>query len=108
MDASSTKDGSGVDPIIETLQGEKHEHALKFMFKASNNEAKYKALIVRIKLCNTVGVGSVKAYSDSQLVFCQLNDEYETKDDTMAAYIHWVPQATNWLKSFSIAHIPRS
>jgi len=78
------------------------------MFKVFNNEAEYEALIARIELCYITGVDSVKAYSDSQLVFCQLNDEYETKDDTMAAYIHWVPQATNWLKSFSIAHIPRS
>jgi len=53
VDGFSTKDGSGANLIIETPHGGKHEHALKFMFKASNNEAKYKALIAGIELCYT-------------------------------------------------------
>ena len=62
-------------------------YALKFMFKASNNEAEYEALIVGLELCYTAGVDWVRAYSDSQLVVSQLSGEYEVKDDTMAAYI---------------------
>jgi len=38
------------------------------MFKASNNEAEYEALIARIELCYTTGADSVQAFSDSQLV----------------------------------------
>ena len=49
VDGSSTKDGSGVGLIIKSPDGAWHEHALKFMFKASNNEAKYEALIVGIE-----------------------------------------------------------
>jgi len=67
VDGSSTKDGSGAGLIIETPQGERQEHTLKFMFKASNNEVEYKALIAGVELCYTAGVDSVRAYSDSQL-----------------------------------------
>ena len=41
------------------------EHALKFMFKASNNEVKYEALILGIELCYMTRAISVKVYSDS-------------------------------------------
>jgi len=65
VESSPTKDGSKAIPIIETSQGETREHALKFTFKASNNEAEYEALIAGIELYYTVKVDSVKAYSDS-------------------------------------------
>jgi len=38
------------------------------MFKASNNEAEYEALVAEIELCYTAGVDHVQAFSDSQLV----------------------------------------
>jgi len=55
VDSSSTKDGIRAGLIIESPRGEWHEHALKFIFKASNNEAKYKALITGVELCYAVG-----------------------------------------------------
>lgn len=65
VDDPSTKDGSGGGLIIETLQGERHEHALKFVFKASNSEVEYEALITGVELCYTAGANSVRAFSDS-------------------------------------------
>ena len=59
VDGSSTKDGSGASKIIKSPQGEHHEHALKFMFKASNNEAVYEALIAGVELCYTAGADLV-------------------------------------------------
>jgi len=87
VDGFSTKDGSGAGLIIETPLGKRREYGLKFMFKASNNKAKYEALIAGIELCCTTGADSVKACSDSQLVVSQLNGEYELKDSTMVAYV---------------------
>jgi len=43
VDGLSTKDRSGADFITESPAGVRHEHALKFMFNASNNEAEYEA-----------------------------------------------------------------
>ena len=39
VDSSSTKDRSGVYLIIGNPWDERHEHALKFMFKASKNDS---------------------------------------------------------------------
>ena len=78
------------------------------MFKASNNEAEYEALVAGIELCYTVGADYVQAFSDSQLVVSQLNRSYEVKDEVMVAYVRRVREATKLLKHFSIALIPRS
>ena len=65
MNGSSTKNESGAGLIIETPQRERQEHAFKFMFKASNNEAKYEALVVEVELCYTARANSVRAFSNS-------------------------------------------
>ena len=46
MDESSYKHGSGVGIILTTPEGIQLEYALRFGFLASNNKAKYKALLV--------------------------------------------------------------
>jgi len=50
VDGSSTKDGSGAGFIIESPTGVRHDDALKFVFKASKNEAEYETVIVGIEL----------------------------------------------------------
>jgi len=107
-DGSSTKDESGAGLIIESPDGERYEHTLKFPFKASNNEAAYEAFIAGVELCYTAGADSVQVFSDSQLVVSQLNITYEANDNTMAAYARWVREATKLLKDFVITYIPRS
>ena len=108
MDGSSTKDGSAIGLIIESPRGERYEHALKFIFKALSNEAKYEALIAGVEFCYTARADSVPAFFDSQLAVSQLNGEYEVKDDTMASYVCRVREATKLLKHFLMTHIPRS
>ena len=38
----------------------------------------------------------------------QLNEKYEIKDETVAAYVRWVFEVMKLLKHFSITDIPRS
>jgi len=49
-----------------------HEHALKFLFKASNNEAEYEALLVRMDLCYALGAEHLCAFFDSLLIVSQI------------------------------------
>ena len=61
--------------------------ALRFGFKASNNEVEYKALIAGLELAKELKVESLDIFSDSQLVVCQINDEYQAREEKMAAYL---------------------
>ena len=62
-------------------------YALRFRFKASNNKAEYKALIAGLKLSKEMNVESLEIFSDSQLVVRHINDEYQAREEKMAAYL---------------------
>jgi len=76
VDGSSNQQGSGADVILEGPNGLLIEQALRFAFKASNNEAEYEALVARMLLAEEMGVKSLLAKSDSLLVTGQVTSEY--------------------------------
>ena len=51
--------------ILVSPEGHRMHCALRFGFKASNNEAEYEALIARLNLAKEMKVESLKIYSDS-------------------------------------------
>jgi len=68
IDVLATDEGSGAGLIIVSPKESTYEHALKFMFKTSNNEAEYEALLAGMELCHVLEVEHLKAFSNSQLV----------------------------------------
>ncbi|KAL0292435.1 UNVERIFIED_CONTAM: hypothetical protein Scaly_2590800 [Sesamum calycinum] len=56
---------SRVGIVLTSLEADELEHTLGFEFKASNNEAKYEALIVCIRIALDVGARSLITYSES-------------------------------------------
>ena len=68
MDGASSTMGAGPGIVIITLDGIRLEHSLRLGFRASNNKAKYKALIAKLKAVRDMGARKVKVYSDSRLV----------------------------------------
>ncbi|KAL0420627.1 UNVERIFIED_CONTAM: hypothetical protein Slati_3085600 [Sesamum latifolium] len=81
VDGSSTAQGSGAGIVITTPQGEDLEFAMKFSFKASNNEAEYEALVIGMRMAHETGARHLLAYSDSQLVVKQVEGTYEAKEE---------------------------
>ena len=55
VDESSNKQGSGAGIILTTPEGIQLEYALRFGFQASNNEAEYGTLLVRLQLATSMG-----------------------------------------------------
>ena len=71
MDRSSTTRESGIELLLRGPKfpnEAKISYALKFSFAASNNEAKYLALIAGLKLVKDVGAERIEIFSDSMLV----------------------------------------
>ncbi|KAL0394051.1 UNVERIFIED_CONTAM: hypothetical protein Slati_4371300 [Sesamum latifolium] len=87
VDGSSTAQGSGAGIVITTPQGEDLEFAIKFSFKASNNEAEYEALVIGLRMAHETGAKHLLAYSDSQLVVKQVERAYEAKEENMIQYL---------------------
>ncbi|KAL0463145.1 UNVERIFIED_CONTAM: hypothetical protein Slati_0202100 [Sesamum latifolium] len=87
VDGSSTIQGSGAGIVITTPQGEDLEFAIKFGFKASNNEAEYEALVIGMMMAHEAGARHLLAYSDSELVVKQVEGTYEAKEESMIQYL---------------------
>ncbi|KAL0462505.1 UNVERIFIED_CONTAM: hypothetical protein Slati_0138100 [Sesamum latifolium] len=72
--------GSGAGIVITSPEGEDLEFAIKFGFKASNNEAEYEALIAGV---------------------------YEAKEKSMVQYLQQIAELRTSFESFQIIQIPR-
>ena len=107
MDGSSNENGFGAGLILINPEEYRVHCALRFGFKASNNKAEYEALIAGLQLAKEMQVESLDIYSDSQLVVCQITNEYQACGEKMAAYLQKAKDLLNTLSSFKIQQIPR-
>ncbi|KAL0434582.1 UNVERIFIED_CONTAM: Ribonuclease HI, partial [Sesamum latifolium] len=99
--------GSGAGIVLTTPQGDDIEFAVKFEFKASNNEAEYEALVLGMRMAQDAGGPHFLAYSDSQLIVKQVNGEYEAKEESMVQYLQQIEEFKTKFKSFQLQQIPR-
>ncbi|GJR83062.1 reverse transcriptase domain-containing protein [Tanacetum coccineum] len=79
-DGSSCIDGSRAGLILTNPEGTGFTYALRFRFDATNNEAKYKALIADLKIAEQMGVKNLQTHVDSRLVANQINGSYIAKE----------------------------
>jgi len=107
VDGFSIQQGSGVGVILEGPDGLLIEKTLRFAFKASNNQAKYEALIAKMLLAKEMGAKGLLAKSDSLLVTGQVTGEYQVKDPQMAAFLEDVQVLKETFEIFELAHVPR-
>ena len=77
-------------------------------FKASNNKKKHESLMAGLELAKEMKFESLDIFSDSQLVACQINDEYQAQEGKMAAYLHKAEKLLEFFSSYTISQISRS
>ena len=83
------------------------EYAIYIGFKATNNEAEYEALLTVQRVATELGVDSLDAFSDSQLVVNQVQEDYLVKNTRMVAYLDEVKTMLGKIKDFRIRQIPK-
>ena len=66
------------------------EKSLRLGFLATNNEAEYEALLVRMTIVQKMGGKTVEIFSNSRLVVGQVRGELEAKDFRMQEYLNQV------------------
>ncbi|GJU05116.1 reverse transcriptase domain-containing protein [Tanacetum coccineum] len=86
-DGSSCVDGFGAGLILTSSEGTEFTYALRFQFTASNNEAKYEALIAGLQIAVQIGVRNVHVSVDSKLVANQVLGAYVAKEENMIKYL---------------------
>ena len=104
---ASNAQGSGAGLILTSLDGIDIEYALRFGFRASNNEAEYEAVITGLNLTHFMEVDQLEVCSDSRLVVKQIEDSYEARGKKMILYLKKVRELLKKFVRVQIRHIPR-
>jgi len=63
------------------------EKSLRLGFSATNNEAKYEALLIEIGMVQKMGGKVVELFSNSRLIVGQVRGELEARDLRMQGYL---------------------
>ena len=80
VDGATNQKAFGVGIVIISQDRITIEKSLRLGFSATNNEAEYEDLLVRIVMIKKLGGKAVEVFSDSRLVVSQIKAELETKD----------------------------
>ena len=82
--------------------------SLRLDFSATNNKAKYEALLVGMEMVQRRGGKTVEMFSNLRLVVGQVKGELKAKDERMLSYLSQVKHLQSGFESFSLSYIPRS
>ena len=107
IDGASWILGFEVGLLLQSPIEEQLEHAIRLRFPASNNEVKYEAILSELDLTLALLASKLEICNDSQLVFGQIQMEYEAKDGRMAQYFSKVRNTLDRLNKWAIKRIPR-
>ena len=87
FDSSLKFDGGGAGVLFISPKGEQLKYVFQILFKVSNNEAEYEALLHGLRLAISLSIKRLLVYGDSLLVVQQVNKEWDINKDTMDAYV---------------------
>ena len=108
VDGAANAQGSGAGLILTSLEGIDIEYALRFGFRASNNEVEYEDVIAGLNLSHLMEVDQLEVCSDSRLVVKQIEDSYEAKGEKMILYLKKVRELLKKFLRVQVRHIPRA
>ena len=63
------------------------KYGVQLKFLITNNEAKYKAMLIGLRMARPLGAGNILLKSNSQLVIGQVKGDFEAKETRMQKYL---------------------
>ncbi|GKA46829.1 reverse transcriptase domain-containing protein [Tanacetum coccineum] len=90
-DGASSSDGSGAGLMLINPEGKEYTYALRFGFKPTNNEAKYKVLLAGLRIAQEMEIRNLAIFADSQLMVNQIKGLFEARQPATKQYLEKVP-----------------
>jgi ribonuclease HI len=100
--------GLGASIVFTSPKGDKLQYILQIHFRASNNVAKYEALVHGLKLAKEIGIRRILCFGDFDLVVHQVFGEWDAKDANMASYFFYVQRLCGFSEGCKFHHVPRA
>jgi ribonuclease HI len=101
--------GAGAGVVLISPQGDKLKYVLRMSFpQASNNKAKYEALLHGMKMEKTCGATRLKIFEDSNLVVQQVMNKCDAVSDNMTAYRNLYYYIEGTFDGCKVSHVSRA
>ena len=108
MDGSSTRQGSRISVLLISPREDRLQLSIRLIYRATNNEAEYEALIVGLQAARHIGAARVLIYSDSQLAAQQLSGNFKINNDRLKLYAEAFDKLKSQFQEVNIQKISRS
>jgi ribonuclease HI len=101
--------GAGAGVVLISPQGDKLKYVLRMSFpKASNNEAKYEALLHGMKMAKACRATRLKIFGDSNLVVQQVMNKCDATSNNMTAYKNLYYYLEGTFDGCEVSHVNRA
>ena len=107
-DGSATKKVGGAGLVLIPPKGETLKYAVRLQFTATNNEAKYEALITELSLAKALGARNLIIQANSQLIIGQVKGDFKAKEERMQKYLKIVQRLLQHFDNLDFVQIPRA
>jgi hypothetical protein len=86
FDGSLNLEGAGAGVLLISPTGEQLKYVLQILWKVSNNEAEYEALLHGLRLTTSLGIKRLLVHGDSVVVINQVDKSWDRNKENMDAY----------------------
>ena len=87
--------------------GKQLKYVLQILWPATNNEAKYEALLHGLRVAVSLGIKRLLIYGDSSVVINQVNKDWDCTKETMDTYCAEVRKLEKHFQGLEIHHVVR-
>jgi ribonuclease HI len=105
FDGSLNLEGAGAGVLFISPQGDHLKYILQIHYKASNNGAKYEALIHGLCIAVSLGIKRLIVYGDSKVIIDQVNKACNVKKKTMNVYCAEVRKLEDHFEGLEFHHV---
>jgi ribonuclease HI len=107
LEGSLKLEGAGAGVLFISPKGEQLKYVLQILWKVSNNEAEYEALLHGLRLAISLGIKRLLVYGDSAVVINQVNKSWDRNKENMDAYYLEVRKLENKFYGLEFHHVVR-
>jgi ribonuclease HI len=86
FDGSLNLGGTGAGVLFISPEGKQLKYVFQIIWQATNNEAKYEALIHGLRITTSLRIKRLLVYGDSAVVINQVNKDWDCTKNNMDSY----------------------
>jgi ribonuclease HI len=98
---------AGAAAILQDPAGKVQGQAARYLGRATNNEAEYRAVLLGLEMAAGRGVKRLKIFTDSQLVAEQLKGGYQVKSPNLKPLWRQTLKELQKFEAYVISHLDR-